>query len=372
MQLAEKNNLLTPEQYGSQKNKAAITQCLNKRLFYDHHRYTCHLAVLCSNDANSCCDRIVLIIAALSLCHLGAPHSAVRSMIQTLAHLNHHIRMAFGDSESSQGFGKGQGIAGIGQGNGVGPHIWAAVSTPLFEIMRSDRFIAKFICALLQQQKELAGLAFVDDTDLIVNDDTNTTATVTKKMQQSLTMWHGLLQAMGGELVPEKYFWYLVDFKWANQQWTYKKSTEVPGRIMVMTNKNKCITIPRLEPLEAHHTLGVQLAPDDNDLEEAKHLQEVSGDWSRHMARANLTRVEAEFSLRQVLMPKLAYPLTATNLSEEQCYKIMKPAMTSALPAMGINRHFPRAVAHGPRSHQGLDIPNLFTEQLIAHISTLL
>jgi len=106
--------------------------------------------------------------------------------------------MAFGNSESSQGFDKWQvGIAGIGQGNGVGPHIWAAVSTPLFEIMRSDRFIAKFICALLQQQKELAGLAFVDDTDLIVNDDTNTTATVTKKMQQSLTMWHGLLQAMG-------------------------------------------------------------------------------------------------------------------------------------------------------------------------------
>jgi len=70
----------------------------------------------------------------------------------------------------------------------------------------------------LQQHKELAGLAFVDDMDLIVNDKQNTTAAVMEKMQQSLTMWHGLLQATGGELVPEKCFWYLVDFKWANHQ----------------------------------------------------------------------------------------------------------------------------------------------------------
>jgi len=50
----------------------------------------------------------------------------------------------------------------------------------------------------------------------------------------------------------------------------------------------------------------------------------------------------------------------------------MKPALSKALPVMGINRHFPRAVAHGPKSHQGLVIPNLFTEQIIAHITTLL
>jgi len=76
-------------------------------------------------------------------------------------------------------------------------------------------------------------------------------------MQQSLAMWHGLLQATGGELVPEKCFWYLVDFKWANQQWTYKKSTEVLGTITVMINQTERTTIPRLEPLEARCTLGV-------------------------------------------------------------------------------------------------------------------
>jgi len=58
MQLAEKNNLLTPEQYGSQKNKAAITQCLNKHLFYDYIKAMRIPAALCSNDAKSCFNQL--------------------------------------------------------------------------------------------------------------------------------------------------------------------------------------------------------------------------------------------------------------------------------------------------------------------------
>jgi len=70
--------------------------------------------------------------------------------------------------------------------------------------------------------------------------------------------------------------------------------------------------------------------------------------------------------------PKLTYALQATTLGKQQCAEIMKPAINKALPALGINRHFLRAVAHGPKSHQGLAIPNLFMEQTIAHITMLL
>jgi len=90
------------------------------------------------------------------------------------------------------------------------------------------------------------------------------------------------------------------------------------------------------------------------------------------MARASLNRADAKFSLCQVLAPKLIYPCIATNLSEEQCYNIIKPVLVSALLAMGINQHFPWAVVHDPRSHQDLGIPNLFTDQLCAHIMILL
>jgi len=97
-------------------------------------------------------------------------------------------------------------MAGIRQGNGAGPQIWAAVSLPLFDIMRQEGLVAMFICALLKDQRVLAGFAFVDDTDLIVNDLSNNTQQVHQQMQKSLTMWHGLLRAMGSNLVQEKCF----------------------------------------------------------------------------------------------------------------------------------------------------------------------
>jgi len=38
----------------------------------------------------------------------------------------------------------------------------------------------------------------------------------------------------------------------------------------------------------------------------------------------------------------------------------------------GVVRTFPRALVHGPLDYGGLDIPNLFTEQMIVHVMTIL
>jgi len=95
---AEQSQLLAPEQYGSRKQKSAVVQCLNKLLFYDYIRFRKQPATLCSNDAKSCYDRIVLLIAALCLCRLGASTTSVTSMISTLYQMEHHIRTSFGDS----------------------------------------------------------------------------------------------------------------------------------------------------------------------------------------------------------------------------------------------------------------------------------
>jgi len=50
----------------------------------------------------------------------------------------------------------------------------------------------------------------------------------------------------------------------------------------------------------------------------------------------------------------------------------MKPVLNQGLPALGINRHLPHAVSHGPCKYQGLNLPNLYMEQAVIHIHTLL
>jgi len=131
---AESTGMMANEQYGSCKHKSAIVQCLNKTFFYDLVRFQQQPAALCSNDAKSCYDRIVLLVAALCMCCLSANKKSVFSMILTLQQMDHHIRTTYGDSAKSGNRKKwGSPIAGIGQGNGAGPQIWAAVSSPYWK-----------------------------------------------------------------------------------------------------------------------------------------------------------------------------------------------------------------------------------------------
>ena len=67
MTCAEANSLLPPEQYGSRKRKKAVMHAVNKRLFYDVVHMQRQPAALCSNDAQSCYDRIAHFIASLAL-----------------------------------------------------------------------------------------------------------------------------------------------------------------------------------------------------------------------------------------------------------------------------------------------------------------
>jgi len=90
------------------------------------------------------------------------------------------------------------------------------------------------------------------------------------------------------------------------------------------------------------------------------------------MAIAQISWVAAKFSLHQVLLPKLCYPLIATTFTEVQCHNLLKLVLWQGLPVIRLNQNFPCTVAQGPLTYQGLNLPNLFTEQLISHVHTLM
>jgi len=234
---------------------------------------------LCSNDAKSCYDCIVLTVAALCLCRVGATMASVASMVCTLHGMRHYTWMAFGDSTTSQGQREWrEPIAGIGQGNGAGPQIWAAVSSPLFDILQSEGFLALLIGAISGQSHTLAGFAFIDDTDLIVTDTADSVFVVAQKMQDLVATWEALLSATGGALVPKKCFWYLISFEFQGSKWHYANQW-APKPIEVRNADGQKMVIPQLPVTEAHRTLGVGLAPDGNNKAELEHLMTTASQW---------------------------------------------------------------------------------------------
>jgi len=129
--------------------------------------------------------------------------------------------------------------------------------------------------------------------------------------------WEGLLRATGGALVPEKCFWYLVVFEHKNNKWHYLKQQQLPGTISLLDTDRHWITIQQLGPSEARRTLGVQLAPDRNMEIELAYLLDVAKDWQQKMKNSKLGRLDSMFSLCNVLLHKMVYPLPATTFTPE-------------------------------------------------------
>jgi len=73
-----------------------------------------------------------------------------------------------------------------------------------------------------------------------------------------------------------------------------------------------------------------------------------------------------------MILRKLEYPLVATTFTQQQCIEIMHLILAQGLPLASFVRLFPRAIIHGPWQWGGLNILNLFTEQVITHVHTIL
>jgi len=147
-------------------------------------------------------------------------------------------------------------IVGIGQGNGTRPAIWAAVSSPMFDIMQQEGFYALLQGAISLQQRRITGFAFIDDTDLCMTHMSDQVDQVAIHMQQTVTNWEGLLHVTSRALVLEKCFWYLVAFEHKNNKWQYLKRHQLPSSISLL-DTDRGMTIQCLKPSEAHYTLGV-------------------------------------------------------------------------------------------------------------------
>ncbi len=167
--------------------------------------------------------------------HLYAIHSHWQVLESTLQNARHRVRTGYGDSTSSYGGSKwSTPMHGIGQGNGAGPAIWAVLSTPLLNLLFTKGCGCEFICPISQTPYNSVGYAFVDDTDVIESKlDMMDHREAKNKLQIAVDTWEGGLKATCGAVVPEKTFWYLIDFQWATGRWRYKSIFECPGSIFL-------------------------------------------------------------------------------------------------------------------------------------------
>jgi hypothetical protein len=369
---AEIHDAVAVEQYGSRKNMSASDQSLNKALTFDIWRQLRQRGALCCNDAKACYDRIVHNCASLCMQRVGTDPHPIISMFQTIQSLEHHVRTVFGESKK---FFKQAGttpLQGVGQGNGAGPQIWALVSTPVLNMLRSQGLGATFVSALSRKSTTLVGFAFVDDTDLVTSGPGMTLEDVKSRIQESLIAWEGGIRATGGAIEPRKSHWYLVDFDWNAGEPVYKQIQATGGELRVRDLNGTLQTLKHMEPWEAERTLGVRLAPDGNMQAQFEWMMQTARAWADKLRAGHLPRHLTWLAWNSTIQKTLEYPLPTTTLTKAQCDKLTSTLAQAALPRIGVLRTFPRALLHAPNKMAGLDVPNLYTEQGVAHILRLI
>jgi hypothetical protein len=151
------------------------------------------------------------------------------------------------------------------------------------------------------------------------------------------------------------------------------KSDMVASSITLTSGlSNQRIAISHKDVNEAHLTLGVYLSPTGDMTQQYQHLLEKSNKCAVRVMTSNLTRLEACLAYRTTWLPAITYSLSNTTLTKKQLEHVQMQAMGNFLTKMGLNRHFPRAVAMGPLAMGGLGLRHLPTEQGIQQIHSLL
>ena len=95
--------------------------------------------------------------------------------------------------------------------------------------------------------------------------------------------------------------------------------------------------VPRLEPTQGYHTLGVYIAPNGGMTKSFNIHREISERFVGLLQQSTLNKVESYFAFTLYFYPKISYALPVTAYTQIECRKIQAPAMSVFLPKIGLN-----------------------------------
>jgi len=200
----------------------------------------------------------------------------------------------------------------------------------------------------------------------------STTGDTLLLMQAALNVWNSSLSATGGALVPEKSFWYLIDFKWSSSCWSYMPKQTTMEPLLMNNHLGNCLPLLRLHTSEARWTLGVYLAPDGNNKLQESILLEKTKTWAQNTIAAHLDQMAVWLNITMTLIQQVYYILPVTILTPKQCEWIMQPCLMDGMVVAGYNRSFPRVIISAPSKYYGLNLTDMYTEQGIQHLLAML
>ncbi|CAJ1959775.1 unnamed protein product [Cylindrotheca closterium] len=337
MAYGEEHHLLADGQCGSRKHHQAIDLALSKRLVWDLLILQRRSAGWISNDAKSRFDWVVHWVVVLAMMRLAITWNALCMMFDTLATSMHQVRTGFGDSEESFHPPSMVPFQDCGQGNGAGPPIWVSVSSVVIQMMTAMGFGFKCLTAIESQLITAQCFCFVDDTDVIKAGKSveQSGEDICHSVQQAASTWAGGISATGGAINPEKSFWWLIDFVWDSREgkWRFRRTHQLlpDHQLQIPGLTGELEALRRLEPDEAEKTLGVMLAPLEDQHAHVVHLKSIAKKWAEQVRSGHLHKYDV-IPLIKTTISGISYGVNYTGCCD---MGVNYESCSTSLPAKG-------------------------------------
>ncbi len=186
-------------------------------------------------------------------------------MLTTIQEMKFFLRTGFGDSTEFSSSKFEIKTQGLGQGNGAFPAGWAVVSICIINVHKKKGHGAHFVCPITKLRSHIAGVIYVDNTDLIHfrMDKQEDTSDTLYGPQETILNWGKLLLALGGALKPAKCFCHLISFKFKEDgTWSYKSNKKDEEFCVVVPLADGSLAgIEHLSVHEATKMLGAMTCP---------------------------------------------------------------------------------------------------------------
>ena len=365
MKQAEKNQLITDEQYGGRKNRQALSVVINKLCYYNISHQTLQPAAFMDDDARACYDRIVPHLASVEARKWGTDYETAQLTKQIIAAQEFYIRTGHGITKKCYTKNDQSWIHGAGQGLGWSGPLWSCSSDTISKILNKYGCGMRFTNYDQSITVEKAGDFFVDDTSTgVTANNVPEASTLIDELEKNEQLHAHLMFCEGHKIAFDKCYFYLAAYKRKGNEYVHKTKDEKPGELWLReTYNSELIQITRLEPNEPHKTLGHYISIDGNNDKQLELITKLVTTWCQRIRASGLSDESKRLAYTGWLVPAIKYKVISMTLTEKDWEKLQKVLNPVLLHSFGFARTTARVVLHSSFNLAGLNIHHLYQLQ---------
>ena len=279
-----------PLEQGATSGKTALDSSLAKQLFFDQANILHRQAAVSSTDAANCYDAVNHAAGSFALQAMNLPLTIVKCYLLCIQTMRFFLKTGFGLATHSYGGTVHSPYMGLVQGSGAAPAVWTAISTVMLEAYKAKGHGAYFLSAWSGICLGIAALLYVDDTDLLHLDTSGLSELqFFHQIQGGTAYWAYLLQATGGNLKPEKCYWYFMSYTFVKGVAVLKPAKALTQyRLRIPQPGSEAVSIELRHPNCASEVLGVWSCPSGLGTAQLDHMLRKGHRWGQWVLHSSL------------------------------------------------------------------------------------